>query len=168
MLSINASIEAAKAGANGKGFAVVANEIKSLADESSESAKGIQQIITELTLQVDDVAAKTSAGTKSAIAGMESLEKLLVILDDIKNTNDIVANVVLQETQTNDDVNNKFESVSSEISNLVTDVMSISESIEAVSADIYKQNKSVKNVNEEIGKMKAVANSLNKCEDYIK
>lgn len=165
MLSINASIEAAKAGANGKGFSVVANEIKSLADESSESAKGIQQIITELTLQVDDVAAKTSAGTKSAIAGMESVENLLVILDDIKNTNNIVANVIYQETQTNDDVNNKFEIVSAEISNLVTDVLSISESIQSVSSDIHKQNSFIKNVNEEIGKMKEVTNSLNKNED---
>lgn len=166
MLSINASIEAAKAGANGKGFSVVANEIKSLADESSESAKGIQQIITELSLQVDDVATKTSAGTKSAIAGLESMENLLVTLEEIKNANDIVANVVLKETQTNDEVNRKFETVSTEISNLVTDVISISETIESVSADIHKQNTSIKNVNEEIGKMKAVTASLNRTEEY--
>jgi methyl-accepting chemotaxis protein len=165
MLSINASIEAAKAGANGKGFSVVANEIKSLADESSESAKGIQQIITELSMQVDDVALKTSAGTKSAIAGMESMEKLITTLEEIKNANDVVANVVLKETQTNEDVNIKFETVSSEIGNLVTDVKSISEAVESVSTDIYKQNSSIKNVNEEIGKMKTVTMSLNRNEE---
>ncbi len=165
MLSINASIEAAKAGEHGKGFSVVANEIKSLATESSESAKDIQQIITELSMQVDDVAAKTSAGTKSAIAGMESMEKLLITLEEIKSANDIVANVVLQETQTNNDVNNKFETVSSEIGNLVAGVISINESIESVSADIHKQNDSIKNVNEEIGKMKAVTMSLNRSEE---
>lgn len=166
MLSINASIEAAKAGEHGKGFSVVANEIKSLATESSESAKDIQQIITELSMQVDDVAAKTSAGTKSAIAGMESMEKLLITLEEIKNANDIVANVVFQETQTNDDVNIKFETVSAEIGNLVSNVISISDSIEAVSADIHKQNNSIKNVNEEIGKMKTVTMGLNRSEEY--
>lgn len=164
MLSINASIEAAKAGANGKGFSVVANEIKSLADESSESAKGIQQIITELSMQVDDVAAKTSAGTKSAIAGMESMEKLITTLEEIKNANDVVASVVSKETQTNEDVNTKFETVSTEIGNMITDVKSISEAVESVSSDIYKQNSSIKNVNGEIGKMKAVTMSLNRSE----
>ncbi len=164
MLSINASIEAAKAGANGKGFAVVANEIKSLADESSESAKGIQQIIAELSSQVDEVAAKTSAGTKSAIAGMESMESLLGILSNIKEANDIVASVVSRETQTNDEVNFKFESVSSEIGSLVADVISISDAVGSVSSDIHSQNISIKNVNQEIGKMKIVVSDLSVCE----
>lgn len=165
MLSINASIEAAKAGEHGKGFSVVANEIKSLASESSDSAKEIQQIIYELSMQVDDVAAKTSAGTESAIAGMESMEKLMVTLDEIRNANDGAANVVLQETQTNNDVSIKFETVSSEINDLIADVIKISKSIEAVSADIHKQNDSIKNVNAEISKMKAVTMELNKNDD---
>lgn len=165
MLSINASIEAAQAGANGKGFAVVASEIKSLADESSESAKGIQQIISELSLQVEDVAAKTAAGTKSAIAGMESMGKLLITLNEISSANETVANVVMKETQTNEVVNSKFETVSSEIGSLVSNVISISQTIESVSSDIYRQNDSIKNVNREIGKMKSVTMSLNRSEE---
>ena len=165
MLSINASIEAAKAGEHGKGFSVVANEIKSLASESSDSAKEIQQIISELSMQVDDVAAKTTAGTESAIAGMESMEKLMVILEEIKNANDLVASVVSKETQTNNDVNTKFETVSAEIGNMVADFIKISNSIEAVSADIHKQNDSIKLINAEIGKMKAITMELNKNEE---
>lgn len=165
MLSINASIEAAKAGEHGKGFSVVANEIKSLADESSESSKSIQQIITELSVQVDDVATKTAAGTKSAIAGMDSMERLLVTLNEIKNANDVAANVVLKETQTNGVVNSKFEIVSTELNNLIGNVLNISKAIESVSADIHKQNASIKNVNAEIGKMKAVTMSLNRSEE---
>ena len=165
MLSINASIEAAKAGEHGKGFSVVANEIKSLATESSESAKDIQQIITELSTQVDDVATKTAAGIKSAIEGMESMEKLVSTLDEIKSANASAANVVLKETQTNQDVNSKFETVSSKLGDLIAYVISNSHQIEAVSADIYKQNDSIKNVNEEIGKMQAVTMRLNTSED---
>jgi len=115
-------------------------------------------------MQVDDVAEKTSAGTKSAIAGMESMEKLITTLEEIKNANDTAASVVLKETQTNDDVNCKFETVSAEIGNLVTDVLSIAEAVESVSSEIYKQNSSIKNVNEEIGKMKTVTMSLNRSE----
>lgn len=165
MLSINASIEAAKAGANGKGFAVVAGEIKGLANESSDSAASIQQIIAELEAQVDDVAAKTSAGTQAAVAGMESVERLVSILDEIKSANDVVAEIVTEETQTNTDVSSKFEAVSTEIIGLVSSFESIGNSIESVAMDIHRQNNSVKSVNDEIGKMKFITNSLNSSAD---
>jgi methyl-accepting chemotaxis protein len=48
LLALNASIEAARAGEAGRGFAVVANEISSLADQSSDSAKQIESILAML------------------------------------------------------------------------------------------------------------------------
>ncbi|MDE7284008.1 MAG: hypothetical protein K2N85_10575 [Lachnospiraceae bacterium] len=48
LLSLNASIEAARAGEQGKGFAVVAGQIKTLAEQSNDSAKYIDQIIDTL------------------------------------------------------------------------------------------------------------------------
>ena len=51
MLALNASIEAARAGEAGKGFAVVASSIQTLAGESDNSAKEIQNIIDEIILK---------------------------------------------------------------------------------------------------------------------
>ncbi|MCR5420715.1 MAG: cache domain-containing protein [Lachnospiraceae bacterium] len=48
LLSLNASIEAARAGEQGRGFAVVAAQISKLAEQSNESARTIEEIITSL------------------------------------------------------------------------------------------------------------------------
>jgi methyl-accepting chemotaxis protein len=48
LLALNAAIEAARAGEQGKGFAVVAEEVKKLAEQSSEAVKSIQETIFEV------------------------------------------------------------------------------------------------------------------------
>lgn len=56
LLALNASIEAARAGEIGKGFAVVADEIRNLADSSRETANHIQEISSEVTSSVRELA----------------------------------------------------------------------------------------------------------------
>lgn len=53
LLSLNASIEAARAGNYGRGFAVVADEIGKLADVSIQQAKSIQEMIKESVDQIE-------------------------------------------------------------------------------------------------------------------
>ena len=91
---------------------------------------------------------------------MESVQKLISILCDIKSANDVVAGVVTEETQTNSDVSTRFEVVSNELASLVSSVESISQSVASVAAEIHRQNDSVKSVNDEIVRMKEVTNSL--------
>ncbi len=53
ILSLNAAVEAAKAGDAGKGFAVVAQEVRNLASRSSESAKQIKDIVESATARAN-------------------------------------------------------------------------------------------------------------------
>ena len=83
LLSLNASIEAARAGEAGRGFAVVANEISSLADQSSESAKKIEEILENLV-----------SDSKRSIEKMEEVNKhLREQQENLKNTQNEFANV---------------------------------------------------------------------------
>lgn len=55
LLSLNASIEAARAGEAGKGFAVVADEIQKLAVQSNEASSRIDKIVNTLIVDADQV-----------------------------------------------------------------------------------------------------------------
>lgn len=62
LLSLNAAIEAARAGSSGRGFSVVADEIRKLADDSSKTAEQIQEIskivrnsVANLSQGADDI-----------------------------------------------------------------------------------------------------------------
>jgi methyl-accepting chemotaxis protein len=54
LLSLNASIESARAGEFGRGFAVIANEIRSLADQSKKSVDDIKDIISNIQEETND------------------------------------------------------------------------------------------------------------------
>ena len=79
LLSMNAAIESAHAGEAGKGFSVVAEEIRSLAEETSENADKISKVVNAIVEAVENA-------NKSSQYAFKAFEKVSSHADQIVNS----------------------------------------------------------------------------------
>ncbi len=94
LLSLNASIEAARAGDAGKGFAVVATEIGKLAQTSSNSVHNIESLISEINALVKDAVSQAEDSVENIQSSGEMVKDALqtfdLIFDNIGEVNNLV------------------------------------------------------------------------------
>jgi methyl-accepting chemotaxis protein len=88
VLSLNAAIEASRAGEHGKGFSVVAAEVKALADQSKKATAQVRQILGEIQKATNAAVMVTEQGSKSvneAIKTVNEAGTTIRTLSDIIN-----------------------------------------------------------------------------------
>lgn len=150
LLSLNASIEAARVGEHGRGFAVVADEVRNLADQCRVSSEQIAQIIQELI-------------TKSN----ENVEAMDAVVSEME-----MQHKKLESTRT------VFEELDTEINNVaraVENIKEITEGIGRVKDAVYSNMESLAAISEEnaastqetSATMTELSHIVEKCNDAL-
>lgn len=93
LLALNAAIEAARAGEHGKGFAVVADEVRKLAEESSNSAKQISSLIYAIQNETEQVVSSMEVATSEVSDGINIISSAGTSFEQIQ---EVVQQVVDQ------------------------------------------------------------------------
>ena len=125
LLSLNAAIEAAKAGAQGKGFAVVAEEVRKLAEHSRTAAKEIEGLIQQSQDAVD-------GGVQNVHLTMESLEGIRVRIHALAGRIREIESHAKQQAGTSMDVARMMDETSMELSRNASSTSELSATVREI------------------------------------
>ena len=160
LLSLNASIEAARAGEQGRGFAVVAAQIQKLAEQSNESARQIEQIITSLindsTKSVETMNEVRSIMEQQNENVQKTEEAFTVVKEGIDHSMDGV-NFIAEKTKNLDDARVNVVDV---VQNLTAIAEENAAGTEETSASATEFGNMVGGIQSETETLKSVANKL--------
>lgn len=168
LLSLNASIESARAGEAGRGFAVVATEIQKLAVQSNDAAVEIQQIITNLMNESH----KTMDEMKQAdILMKEQQEKLndtKLKFGEVSTGINVSKNGTEKIRVCADSCNNARTRVIDMISNLSAISEENAASAEETTASMQELNVTISMLANEATKLKEISAGLNEGMKFFK
>lgn len=164
LLSLNASIESARAGAAGKGFAVVADEIRKLAEQTKKSTEGIARIIEELNSNAE-LAARAVNDTIAATSYQGELITAAADHFDVINKN---VNILTDDISKN---NNMLEKLAQANNTIVDNISQISATTEEITASSEEaaaiSEKNLQNANDAKKLLNEILETSHRLDKYM-
>ena len=160
LLSLNASIEAARAGDQGKGFTVVAQEVRKLATQSAGVVESVSRIIKEVnktseevTKAMEETLEASKVGTESMIKSNTIFESIFKDIDTITGDITDVSTVVQATTTSMNVLSDSTEEVAKTIKHNIDNINNISQTLGT-------HNQHLSEINNVSNKLHVVSNKL--------
>ena len=168
LLSLNASIEAARAGQAGRGFAVVADEIKKLSEQSAQGADAIKQVADNIFEKSNESVALVNKVRELIGKEQEDIsvtKESFEILSKTINDNLVAVSRISEKTK-------QLDTIKQAIIGNINDLSAISEenaaSNQEVSANITNIAESIDEMNTATGHVRQISGKLAELMDYFK
>ena len=146
LLSLNAAIEAEKAGEYGRGFSVVATEIRRLADQTAVATYDIEQMVKEMQAAVTTGVMAMNKFSEEVRQGVGDVQQISTQLDQI-----------ISQVQA---LTPRFELVNDGVNSQATGGQQISESLSQLSKTVQQTARSLEESNEAVEQLKNAAYGL--------
>jgi methyl-accepting chemotaxis protein len=118
LLALNAAIEAARAGEQGRGFAVVADEVRKLAERTTDATKQIAGMIKNIQDETQDAVRVMTHGNKEVTVGIEYADKAGQALRSILNSSDQLLGMISQIAAANEEQSATSEQLAKNVTSI--------------------------------------------------
>lgn len=145
LLALNAAIEAARAGEQGRGFAVVADEVRKLAEQSSQATSRIGDSIREIMSRTENAVSETARAEEAVHAQEQSVAQVVEIFEGIRLSIEQMRNQFTEVTAKTTGISIQAEEISRSIDTISHVVETNAAGSEEVAASTEQQ---VNNLNE--------------------
>ena len=149
LLSMNAAIESAHAGEAGKGFSVVAEEIRSLAEETSENAAKISKVVNAIVKAVENA----NASSQSAFEAFEKVslhaDNIVGALQEVSGEIGKIDNQMQQIQERSDETSTAADEMNHYCGDLADMQKHVSEQVDIMNGVVFNGIKSLHKIKEE-------------------